>query len=198
MHHARVVHHTRGRVRLKVPRAKNQPAVLRNIQKVIQSIPDVTEVEISPVTGSVVVHYKGASKQEFHNRLESKAQEDGVFQMVPTLGDAGETIEQIQREAEFLSEHSDTASAIIRTFSNLNKEVKRATGNFVDLNVLVPLGLAAVSFTEIGINTATPLWVSLGMFSFNSFVALHSPTRPGGTQDTEQPGNATEDSENAK
>ena len=39
----------------------------------------------------------------------------------------------------------------------------------------LPLGLAVYSFVEIGLEASTPLWVTLGIFSFNSFLTLHAP-----------------------
>jgi hypothetical protein len=59
----------------------------------------------------------------------------------------------------------------------LNADVKRATNNAVDLKVLLPLGLAVYSLLKFEAEMATPLWVTLGIFSFNSFVALHPPVR---------------------
>ena len=42
------------------------------------------------------------------------------------------------------------------------------------MNVLLPLGLAVYSVLELEAEMSTPLWVTLGIFSFNSFVMLHS------------------------
>jgi hypothetical protein len=171
---ARVVHHIHGRLRLKVHAAKNQPAALHRIKQSIEQIPAVKSVQVSPSTGSVLVHYTGESKQGFHDQLEQVSQAEEIFHLVPMIGEASEVIEQIEREAEFLSDHSEAAKAIINGFSKLNQEIKRSTGNFIDLNVLLPFGLAALSFGELGIDASTPLWVTLGIFSFNSFVSLHS------------------------
>jgi hypothetical protein len=44
----------------------------------------------------------------------------------------------------------------------------------VDLNVLVPMGFAISSLSVMGIRMGTPLWLTLAMSSFNSFMSLHS------------------------
>ena len=48
------------------------------------------------------------------------------------------------------------------------------SGNNLDLKIMVPIGLAAVTFLEIGAAAATPMWVTLAIFSLNHFVELHA------------------------
>ncbi len=38
----------------------------------------------------------------------------------------------------------------------------------------MPLGLAAVTFIEIGATAATPVWVTIGLFSLNHFIELQA------------------------
>jgi hypothetical protein len=64
---------------------------------------------------------------------------------------------------------------MIDIVKQIDAGIKWATNNSVDLKVLLPLGLALYAFAESGTEAATPLWVTLGIFSFNSFVALHRP-----------------------
>ncbi|HLI86361.1 MAG TPA: hypothetical protein VKV17_20805 [Bryobacteraceae bacterium] len=45
----------------------------------------------------------------------------------------------------------------------------------VDLKVLLPAGLAVWAFFKHGLEASTPLWVSLAIFSINSFMVLHRP-----------------------
>jgi hypothetical protein len=97
---------------------------------------------------------------------------------VPDIGEGGQDIQDVEEEADFLAEHSQTARVIVNSFRSMNRAIRHATDNMLDLQVLLPLGLAAVTFFEIGA-AATPLWVTLGIFSFNSFISLHSP-QPGG------------------
>jgi len=40
--------------------------------------------------------------------------------------------------------------------------------------VLVPLALAFYSITVIELTAATPMWATLGLFSFNHFLELHA------------------------
>jgi hypothetical protein len=85
-----------------------------------------------------------------------------------------EELESIEQEAEFLAEHSHTAKVIVDFAKDLDRRLKRASNNNLDLKIMVPLGLAAVTFLEIGAAAATPMWVTLAIFSMNHFVELHA------------------------
>ena len=81
----------------------------------------------------------------------------------------------IEHEAEFLAEHSDFAKAIFDWVNALDRSVKRATNNSIDFKVIAPLVLAVGAFLELGVTASTPVWLTLGLFSFNHFVDLHIP-----------------------
>jgi hypothetical protein len=177
-HTAHVVHHVRGRIRLKMPNAKGDLRALQEIKELIAPMHGVRTVEIKPATGSIVVHYDSKVHDDFEGHLAGHGESSGVYSVAasepPELTEVDEIARKIEAEAQFLSEHSDTAKSVVNFFSLMNREIKRATNNSVDLKVLLPLGLAVYSMVEVGIDTSTPMWVTLGIFSFNSFVSLHS------------------------
>jgi len=88
----------------------------------------------------------------------------------------------LEREAEFLASHSHTATAVMDGVKRLDLEIKKATNNAVDLKVIGPLVLAAGAFMELGIAAATPVWLTLGLFSFNHFIELHTPHPDGDSE----------------
>ena len=174
-------HRARGRIRLKVHNARNNPHALSLIKQAIAPMDGVKHVEVNPVTGSVVVRYDPALYGKFQKHLETRGEATGAFHLEPqppAIGEGGDLMREIEDEAEFLAGHSETARVIVEYCKGLNQSIRRATDNTVDLRVLLPLGLAAYSVFEIGIEASTPLWVTLGMFSFNSFVALHGAPEP--------------------
>lgn len=174
-HRIRTVHHIRGRIRLKVVGARANPAVLEEIRKSIADLPGVSGVQVNSLAGSVLVHYSPKADADFHEELTDHGDRTGGFLLEPPgLSEVDEMAQRIQAEAEFLSQHSDTARIIVDAVKQLDINIRRATHNAVDLKVLLPLGLAAYSVLEIGIEASTPLWVTLGIFSFNSFISLHS------------------------
>jgi hypothetical protein len=113
--------------------------------------------------------------QDFERQLQERGSSDGGFTVEPPeLTEVDALAQKIQVEAEFLSAHSNLARSMVEGVRSVDRAVKLATGNTVDLKVLLPLGLAVYSFLEAGVEVATPLWVTLGIFSFNSFVVLHT------------------------
>ena len=175
-HRIRTVHHINGRLRLQVPAARANPAVLEEIRKSIAGLPGVTGVHANSRTGSVLVQYSPKAKTDFQAVLADHGERTGGFLLdPPEVSEVDEMARRIEAEAEFLSQHSETARIIVDAVKRMDVNIKRATHNTVDLKVLLPLGLAAYSIVEIGLEASTPLWVTLGIFSFNSFVSLHSP-----------------------
>src|SRR5919109_2247035 len=175
-HEAHVRHHIPGRMRVKVPQAKGQPRVLQQIQHALASLPGIQQVEINPATGSVLISYEAGRHAEFHTQLAEQAARAELFTLpLPELAEVEELAANIEAEAEFLGAHSELARRMITAIQQLNAGVRRASSNTVDLKVLLPLGLALYAVAEAGTEAVTPLWVTLGIFAFNSFVALHHP-----------------------
>jgi hypothetical protein len=172
-------------MRLQVPTARGNPHALGELRDSIAKIDGVEGVQVNPRTGSVVVQYTPTEKIDFHQQITEHGETTGGFLIAPPeLSEVDELARKIEREAEFLSQHSETARMIVDAFKGLDISVKKATNNAVDLKVLLPLGLAVYSAVEIGLEASTPLWVTLGIFSFNSFVSLH--TAPTGVNRKEE------------
>jgi hypothetical protein len=178
--YAKVVHHVPGRVRIKVPSGRNNPRLLNEIKQSLASAPGVGHVEVHPTTGSVIIHYRRHAPPPggFRNELKDQGHSSGLFDLVPPdVTGAADIEKKVQEEAEFLAAHSELARMVVNATRELNAAIKRATDNNVDLNVLVPGVLAIYSAIYAGAEFSTPLWVTLGIFSFNSFIALH-PSLP--------------------
>jgi hypothetical protein len=176
-HRVDVTHHIPGRMRIKVPKAKGNLKLLEELQKSVSTMPGVSSAEINSVTGSILLHYDEARHESFEDEICKHGDANKLFSVgPPELTEADEIASKIESEAEFLSEHSDTARSVVNFFKYLNETVKRATGNSLDLKVLLPLGLAIYVVTTEEPMTSTPMWVTLAIFSFNSFVGLHRPT----------------------
>jgi cation transport ATPase len=174
-HKAHIAHHVKGRLRVRVPSAKGNPKALEEIKRSLASLTGVHEVEVSPTTGSVTVHYDPSRHADFHQHLAGDGQHKNVVAIPPPpkLSEVDEMEEMLEREAEYLASHSHTAKALVDFIRKCDVELKRASGNQLDLKVLTPLALAVYAFLELGIEAATPVWLTLGIFSFNHFVDLH-------------------------
>jgi hypothetical protein len=188
--HAHVVHHIPGRLRLKLPGAKGDPAFLDKVREALAPLEGVEEVIVNSVTGSVLVHYDADNFEDFHEDVHEHATRHKVFVVAPPKLEMDDTYDKLEREAEFIASRSHSARAIVDFLKNLDVQLKKASDNSVDLKVIVPLGLAVYSMFGIGLAAATPVWVTLGLFSFNHFLELHAPpaTQAGDQEQKEEEG----------
>jgi len=187
-HRAHVAHHTKGRLRIRVPSAKGNAAALEEIKRSLDPVPGVSEVTVNEAIGTVTVIYDPKRHPDFHAHLNtSEGSHQDTIQLPPAPSKSGpvtevdEAVEMLEKEAEFLASHSHSAKVIFESLKKLDAELKKATNNNLDLKVLTPLALAVYAFMELGLEAATPVWLTLGVFSFNHFVTLHTqmpPTHP--------------------
>jgi hypothetical protein len=174
-HAAHVAHHSRGRLRIRVPAAKGNPAALEKIRESLAKVSGVKGVEVSESIGSVTIHYDPRQHANFEEHLASEGSQEVVSVCrEPSVGDLEDVPAMIEHEAEFLAEHSHAAKVLFDWANGLDRTIKRMTGNAVDLKVIAPAALAVGAFMELGVTASTPVWLTLGLFSFNHFVDLHS------------------------
>jgi hypothetical protein len=83
----------------------------------------------------------------------------------------------IEAEAEFLARHSHSARAVVDFVKKLDREVKRATNNSIDLKIIFAVGIIGLTVFEVGATAATPVWVTLAIFTVNHFIQIHEQER---------------------
>ncbi len=166
VHFAYVAHHIPGRIRIRVPAGKRNPEFLHQVAQAAEPVPKAKSIETNPVTGSVLIHYDRSGFADFLQAL-SKALE-GIL----ILADPEAAVEE-EALRLLISGPSQTATAVAGFFRNIDREVKVATGNAVDLRLLVPLVAIAISLTFVGESMSTPMWMTLAIFSMNSFLQLN-------------------------
>ena len=187
---AEIAHATRGRVRIKVPSAKSNPELLHQIRARFEGHPGIEAIDVKQSTGSVIIYYDPEHHEDIPSLFASldEAGATPTAHMAPLSAAAApaapghhgpanklaEEINAIEEEAEFLAEHSHFARSIVEYVKGLDRQIKRSTNNNIDLKILAPVGLAAFTFLEIGAAAATPMWVTLVIFSLNHFVELHA------------------------
>ena len=179
---AEIVHAMRGRVRLRIPEARNNPGLLHRVRAAFDGQPGIDTIEVNPVSCGLVIYYDPDHHRDVHSLFVGL--DDAVVVMASSPATAqeprqaasafDETISAIEEESEALAAHSEIAASIVDSVAALNRQIKRSTGNRVDLEFLAPAGLAAITFLEIGAAAATPMWVTLMVFSIGHFVQLRS------------------------
>ncbi len=169
-----VAHQTPGRVRMKVPSAKGNLDLLREIGEAFGVIPGIERVTVNEVTGSVVLHYDTDRHDTFQDQLSQRfLSQNQPYR--PPLTEIDSLAQKIESEAEFLASHSESAKAIVDFFKHLDREIRIASGNVIDFKILLAAGIIGVTVFEIGASAATPIWLTLTIFSLNHFIEMHQP-----------------------
>jgi hypothetical protein len=185
----KIEHQVPGRVRMKIPAGKGNPELLKQISEVFGVIPGVEEVIVNPATGSVVLHYDTDCHDEFHgalrahhaahNEKHAPAANGGAPQgfMHGADTELDKLTNSIEAEAEFLARHSHSARAVVDFVKKIDQEVKRATHNSVDLKIIFAVSIIGLTVFEVGATAATPVWVTLAIFTVNHFIQIHEQER---------------------
>jgi hypothetical protein len=172
-HVLRMEHQTLGRVRMKFSSAKGNPELLDEIGKRFAGIVGVESCDVNPITGSVVLLYDKRRHDDFHDHLRRHCDEHhGHAPPRPPGTQLDEITRKIEGEAEFLAEHSHAAKSVVHICKYVDRRVKLATSNTIDLKIGLAGGIVALSLLEMGAFAATPVWLTLGVFSLNHFVEL--------------------------
>ena len=169
---AQIVHHVPGRLRIKVLGIGAEPAFFATVQEVISKLQGVESVRVNPASSSIVIDYE-PSDAVFHFRL---AREDGVNTWLSLEGEdalLAEVDQVVTHSARLLAPHSRLAEAIVGTAEKLDADLRRASDGMLDFKILLPLAFAAATSMQKARVRGTPMWLTLGTFAFNSFIALH-------------------------
>jgi Heavy metal associated domain 2 len=172
-----IAHQVPGRIRMKVPSAKGDSALLAEIQKTFSAIPGIEDVVVNPETGSVVLRYDRRRHADFHAGFTHRFNEHHGGHPAhhrPPSNEIDALATKIQEEADFLAEHSDAAKAVVDFCKHWDREIKTASGNLVDLKIVLCIGLVGFTIFEVGAAAATPVWVTLTLFGLNHFIEMQS------------------------
>jgi hypothetical protein len=168
-----LLHATPGRIRLRVPEVKANPALAREIQKQFSTFKGVRRVEANPLTGSVLVLYDPAMSATIAEMADRLMPGLNIATSEPSSSDHGRAATDAKAPAGSVAEN------IITYFKDMNAQVASATGG-PDLKVLLPMALFA--FGVKGLITArkvvAPTWYDFLWFSFGTFLMLNRNQSP--------------------
>jgi hypothetical protein len=164
---------------MKIPAGKGNPDLLKQISEIFGIIPGIEEITVNPTTGSVVLHYDADRHDEFHGSFRQHYSALGAVHGSANGGvrgaetDLDKLTNSIKTEAEFLASHSHSARAIVDFVKMLDREIKLATNNNVDLTIIFAVGVIALTVLQVGPTAATPVWLTLAIFTVNHFIEMH-------------------------
>ncbi len=171
---ARVVHHVSGRMRIKVidAQAEAEAEFFNEVQRAIGTLPGVVSVRVNPLSSSIVVDYR-PSDTIFHSRLHQSPEVstllclDGEESLVAAIDGV------VAEGVRYLEQHSRIAESIVSTAEHLDSSLRKVSDGYLDLKVLLPLGVVVATSLHKGRSRGTPMWLSLSTFAFNTFLTLH-------------------------
>jgi Heavy metal associated domain 2 len=173
-----IAHQVPGRIRMKIPSAKGDPTMLEEIQKTFSAIPGIEEVVVNPATGSLVLRYDTYRHDDFRAGFTQRFNEHHADHPQPhhrpPTNEIDALARKIEDEAEFLAEHSHAARVVVDLCRHWDQEIKVASGNMMDLKMVLAVGLVGYMIFEVGAAAATPVWVTLTLFGLNHFVEMQS------------------------
>lgn len=166
-----ISHRTPGRIRIKIPSAKADPEFLEQARAALSALPGVIEVSSNPLTGSLLVLHLPETQLDLK---AAGAGHDGislpfVIDEPPQTASASSHRKHRRRGPR----QSMVAHAVAEAVRDVDDAVRDATGNVLDLKVLLPIVAGVLGLTLIGRSRRTPIWLTLMMFAFSSFMTLH-------------------------
>ena len=149
------VYRSAGRLRLRIPSKKRDPAYFRKLVDHFTDFSGIEEFLVNPLTGTVLfIHSMEVDEIAGH------AREHGLFSLASHSG---------------VKQHDTIFEAASKTMATWNYQLKRSTGGSVDLPSLLFLGLVVSGFYQISKGNFkappwyTAFWYALGIFSKAAF-----------------------------
>ena len=167
---------TPGRVRLRSEQLRDNEALAVQLRSALSKMEALQQVEVRPMTGSVLIHYDPAAVGD-PAALVDRAAALGVL---PDGLDAERLKAMAARRAN--GEAPSTFSlALDRFFSGLNRSVERALGGAIDLKGLVPLALTGMGLRSVIRGRATePIpWYNYFWFALTFYLSVHTVASDG-------------------
>jgi hypothetical protein len=164
---ASIVHTIPGRMRIRIPSARADNKFLDQARAALRALPHVVEVSSNPLTGSLLVTYPPALQREFEGALTMGNGSPLPFDLKPA------DPPRSRRRKRRKKRDSELSRAVTDFFTEIDDAIKESTDNVLDLKTLLPLTLAALGITYVRGGKGTPVWLTLMLFAFSSFIALH-------------------------
>jgi hypothetical protein len=155
---AELLHHTPGRLRIRIASGKGQPSRLRQIQEALACFSGVRRVDINAMLGTLVVQYDPAFFPGFAGALATHAARLELFKI--PCEDTGPCVSQADR-------------SIDRILGQMNRTVQQALGNAINLKELLPLALGAYGLLFVDRAVAMSQWLNWLQFAFDIYIDLH-------------------------
>jgi hypothetical protein len=161
MRQAEVVHHIAGRMRIRIPMAKREAALMESIRNSIKNFRGVREVSANPSLGTLLIRYDPVLFEEAIPSITEQASKTELFALHSSAEDDDQPpVSQLDR-------------ALDRLFGKANRIVEAATGQSVNLKEVFPFGILVYSLFFVDRAIAASQWWSWVQFALSTYLELH-------------------------
>lgn len=168
------VHHVPGRIRIRLPFLKKDPEALAEVRTFLAGLDGVSSAQENVLTGSILLHYDRNAHADFYDRMMRTVKENfGLLESALPGLIGGVALDSLDLAAFDPDVPSEASVLLADAFENLDRRVRIATDNSFDLRSLLPITVLGAAVLRLGVAAATPLWITLAIFSFSSFAAMH-------------------------
>lgn len=176
--HFDVAHSVPGRIRLRIPKMKNRPAVSRSICRMASKLDGVTSAEPNSTTGSMVIHYNPRAPHSAERLKSTLERLNELIEMaVPEYEEAEKIGRILMPDASQVVERVPGVKRMERLMEKSDEEILKVSHGAVDLATILPLLLAGgglMFFEDKSHVMRNPLLLGgLLLLSFQSFMGLH-------------------------
>jgi len=160
-----------GRIRLRIPAIKGEPALALEVQRQLAALPVIRRVEVNPTAASVLVLYDPA--------------DSAAIAQLGRLIIPGLDFDAVPRPGDDPGRAPTSPADSFATFGHeLNRKIEAATGGAVDLKFLVPASLVVGGLIRLmaARKVPSPTWYDFLWFAFGTYFTLNrggSPEAPG-------------------
>jgi hypothetical protein len=164
---ASIVHRIAGRMRVRVPSRRGDPAYFAAVEETLRSLKGVESVEADPLTGGILILH-------------------GI--------DPGAIVEYAAQNALFLAKEKEAKKAgntvlhdvLGAPFGSLSRRIRTFTGSAADLSGLAVLALLSVGVYQIARgNFGAPAWYTAFWYALGIFNKSDSGSNGGKKQEPE-------------
>lgn len=167
----RVVHAIEGRLRLRLPWLRRANGEATALADAMATWPGIVEVQVRPLTGSVLCWYDGRELSE-SALIERVAEAAGAESIVP-LGQ--EPPPQVRAHPGD-GQRSSVARALARGVREINADTLNATDGRLDLGTIAALGFIGAGALEVLTTRQLPVppWFNLAWWALQTFTTFES------------------------
>jgi hypothetical protein len=169
---AYIAHHIPGRIRIRIPAAKRNSQLLSQVGEKLAKVSGVESVESSALTGSVLIRYDPELHGKLVRILNGPGESAMPFELTAQKAPPARPRARSRRRKSRRRSH--VAEAVSDLFTEFDDAIRDATDNELDLKVLLPVVAAAFGLWVLPRAASTPLWLTLMIFSFHSFMSLNA------------------------